>query len=88
MLGYWGAHLHFEYGGVYINMKRWIAKLWARYYLRKYLTGKRTSYGFVYSMADILYEARLNPLCPRKTVEILLNYHIIKLQRELSKEVT
>ena len=67
-------------------MKQWIANLWAGYYLRKYLTGNLTTYGLKYSIGDILYEARTNPLCPRGTVGILEHYFITTTRREILQQ--
>ena len=57
-------------------MINWIARLWYRHYLRKYTSGKRTSYGALYSMADILYEAECNPFCPHRVIRQLRIYHL------------
>lgn len=62
-------------------MLTWLRKLWFKYYLRKYTRGQRTSYGFTYSMADILHEADSNPFCPPGVIGMLWAYHTEQLLR-------
>jgi hypothetical protein len=68
------------------RIQNWFANLWYRYYLKKYTTGKRTSYGFIYCMADIIYESETNPLCPRKVTNMIWVYHsrqLIQIETEM-----
>lgn len=61
---------------------RWYRTFWFRHYYRKYIEGQRTSYGAIYSFADLISEAQHNPLCPRTVARALWNRHSEDLARE------